>query len=72
MKSALVPGAVERPSKLEKKMENGQGGDWADLPPREKERLQEVGKKLMSERYRDAISDYRNRLAKTRQETNEK
>lgn len=72
MKSALVPGAVERPSKLEKKMENGQGGDWAELPPREKERLQEVGKKLMSERYRDAISDYRNRLAKTRQETSEK
>jgi len=69
MRSALVPGAVERPSKLSAKYEGSEVGDWAELPPRERERLQAIGKKLMSDRYRDAIGEYRTRLAKVHQDT---
>ena len=38
-------------------------GDWANMPPRERRRLREIRKKLMPERHRDIISDYRSRLA---------
>jgi tetratricopeptide (TPR) repeat protein len=69
MRSALVLGAVERPSKLSRTNDGSENPDWVDMPPRERERLQAVGKKLMSERYQEAISEYRTRLAKTHQTT---
>ncbi|MFB3893007.1 MAG: hypothetical protein ACE15C_13395 [Phycisphaerae bacterium] len=38
-------------------------GDWAEMAPREKEKITEAGKKVMSDRYRDMVRDYFLRLA---------
>ncbi len=40
-------------------------GDWADLPPRERERLQRIGKQVLSERNRNIVRDYHTKLAET-------
>ena len=64
--SAVVPGAVERPHKLSRIRESRQSGVWATLPPVEKMRLEAIRKKLMSERNRDQISDYRTSLTRER------
>jgi hypothetical protein len=40
-----------------------ESGDWATLPPREKQKLEELRKKVMSERYRDIISKYRTKIS---------
>jgi len=56
--SRLVPGKVERPTKLSTVRPSAESGDWAKLPPRERQRLQELRKKVISERYRNIISDY--------------
>ena len=61
--SALVPGAVQRPTKLSKLHQSTESGDWAQLPPRERERIQQIMKSRMSERYRQIIKDYMSRLA---------
>lgn len=63
--SSLVPGAVERLTKRTKIRDTSESGDWASLPPRERQRLEQLRKKLMSERYRDIIRDYRTRVAES-------
>jgi tetratricopeptide (TPR) repeat protein len=61
--SALVPGAVQRPTKRSEVHNGPENGDWATLPPREKQKLEELRKKVMSERYRDIISKYRAKIS---------
>ena len=61
--SAVVPGAVARPTKLSAVHDTSESGDWASLPPRERQRLEQLRKKIMSERYRDIIRDYRTKIA---------
>ena len=62
-RSALVPGAVERPVRRSVEHVTAESGDWAKLPPRERMRLEQIRRKTLSERHRDIISDYRTRLA---------
>jgi len=38
-------------------------GDWAELAPREKEKIMDAAKKAMSERHRDIVRDYFLRMA---------
>jgi len=61
--SALVPGVVERPTKLSKVRPTGSDTDWGRLPPRQRQKLKEIMRKTTSERYRDIIRNYRSRLA---------
>ena len=61
--SALVPGAVARPTKRSEVRNTAEVGDWANLPPRERQKLEQLRKKLMSERYRDLISKYRTKIS---------
>ena len=61
--SALVPGAVARPTKRSDVRDTAEIGDWANLPPRERQRLQQLRKKVMSERYRGLIGKYRTKIS---------
>jgi tetratricopeptide (TPR) repeat protein len=61
--SALVPGPVARPTKRSEVRDTAEIGDWANLPPRERQKLEQLRKKVMSERYRDIIRKYRTRIA---------
>ena len=62
-RSTLVPGAVKRPSRLSELHEGRESGDWARLPPRQREKIRQIMRKRMSERYRQIIKDYMSRLA---------
>lgn len=62
-RSMLVPGAVKRPSKLSQVHQGSESGDWAHLPPRDREKIRQIMRKQMSERYRQIIRDYLSRLA---------
>ncbi|MGB2822614.1 MAG: hypothetical protein WBF17_16640, partial [Phycisphaerae bacterium] len=64
--SALVPGAVVRPTKRSEVRDTSEVGDWAHLPPRERQKLQQLRRKVMSERYRDIISKYRTKISQRR------
>lgn len=61
--SMLVPGRVNRPNGGGSIRPTTETGDWANLPPRERDRIEQLRKKLMPERYRTAISDYNTRMA---------
>ena len=61
--SALPGGATKRPGELNPIRDSSENGDWAQLPPREQEKLEEATKKVMSERYRDIIRDYFQRIS---------
>ncbi|MFW6066346.1 MAG: tetratricopeptide repeat protein [Planctomycetota bacterium] len=60
---ALPEGEPGRMDELSGVYEGGESGDWASLPPRQREKLQETAEQAMPERYRDMIRDYRTRLA---------
>ncbi len=62
-KSAVVPGSVERPRNLGTIHPTDETSDWSSLPPRERDRLQQIMKKVMSERNRDLVSDYHSSLS---------
>ncbi len=66
--SGLVPGAVARPTKRSEVRDTNETGDWANLPPRERQKLIQLRAKVMSERYRDLISKYRTRVAEQNNE----
>lgn len=62
--SSLPPGVVRRPPKDASTIRpTNETGDWARLPPREKQQIEQVMRKLISQRYRSAISDYHTRMA---------
>jgi TolA-binding protein len=61
--SVLPEGELRRPEELSRAYEGGESGDWATLPPRQREKLREAARNAMPERYRDIIRDYRTRLA---------
>ena len=62
--SAVVPGAVQRPEKFADPRTMTGSGEWSELPPRERERLLLVMKKMLSERSRDLSSEYFSEIAK--------
>ncbi len=61
--SALVPGATARPTKRSEVRDTNEAGDWANLPPRQRQKLMQLRTKIMSERYRDLIRKYRTKVA---------
>jgi hypothetical protein len=61
--SALPSGGGSRTPRVSEIRDSGDKSIWHELPPREREKLQEAGKKAMSERYRDINRDYFLRLA---------
>ncbi|MCD6303645.1 MAG: hypothetical protein J7M21_01635 [Planctomycetes bacterium] len=64
--SALVAGTVARPTARSQVRNTGESGDWAELPPRQRQKLLQLRKKVLSERYRDLIKKYRTRIAEQR------
>ena len=43
-----------------------ESGDWANLPPRERQKIEAVRRKHLSERYKGIISDYHTRMAESK------
>jgi tetratricopeptide (TPR) repeat protein len=66
--SALVPGSVARPTMQSQTHNTNETGDWATLPPRERQKIEQLRTKVMSERYRDLISKYRTKVAEQKSE----
>ncbi len=58
MVSKVVPGRTQRPGKLSEVRDTGESGDWANLPPREREKLEEASRKVLSDTGREASRDY--------------
>ena len=61
--SKLPGGRAAPPPPMEKVFDNKERGDWADLPPLERAKIQQKMERAVAERYRDAIRDYHRRLA---------
>jgi tetratricopeptide (TPR) repeat protein len=66
--SGLVPGSVARPTMQSQTHNTNETGDWATLPPRERQKIEQLRTKVMSERYRDLISKYRTKVAEQKSE----
>jgi tetratricopeptide (TPR) repeat protein len=66
--SALVPGPVARPTAVSQTHNTNETGDWSTLPPRERQKVEQLRTKVMSERYRDLISKYRTKVAEQKSE----
>jgi len=64
--SALVGGAVVRPTGLSKIRPSDPSDDWGRLPPRQREELLKRFQESMPERYREMIRDYYRALASDR------
>lgn len=62
--SSLPGGSGGRPKNTT--AHSGEDGEWAELAPRDREKLEAARKKVMSERYRNLNSDYFRRLAEER------
>ena len=56
--SVLVPGAVARPTKRSDVRPTAETGEWAKKSPRQRQQIQQLMKRGMSERSRDQIRDY--------------
>ncbi|MCY2930230.1 MAG: hypothetical protein NTV86_12185 [Planctomycetota bacterium] len=61
--SKLPGGRAAPPPPMEKVFSGKERGDWADLPPLERAKIQQKMERAIAERYRDAIRDYHRRLA---------
>jgi tetratricopeptide (TPR) repeat protein len=61
--SKLPGGRAAAPPPMEKVFDAKERGDWADLPPLERAKIQQKMERAIAERYRDAIRDYHRRLA---------
>lgn len=56
--SVLVPGPVARPTKRSEVRPTGETGEWAKKSPRQRQQIQQLMKRGMSERSRDQVRDY--------------
>jgi HPt (histidine-containing phosphotransfer) domain-containing protein len=61
--STLREGETTRAGKGSDVHDTGENGDWSALPPEQQQKLEQVRQRLLSERYRDIISDYHKRIA---------
>ena len=61
--SRLVPGRVPAPTRLSTIHEATESGDWATLPPRQRQKIQQIMRRSISQRYRRLVSDYHRRLS---------
>jgi len=69
--SRLVTGHVQRPGKLSAVRPTEESGEWAKLPPRQRQQLEQIMKRAMSERNRDQIRDYLAAIAKEQDKPSE-
>ena len=60
--SRIVPGRLPRPVRETGEHTTDESGDWANLPPREREQLQEIARRNQSERHRRMTTKYHRRL----------
>ncbi|MHC4986292.1 MAG: hypothetical protein ACYTFO_09080 [Planctomycetota bacterium] len=56
--SRLVPGELPEPMDLASVHDTEESGDWAQLPPRRQEEIQEIMRQGMSGRYQQLVEDY--------------
>ncbi len=61
--STLRPGETVRPKDLSKVHDTSDGDDWANLPPRERERLRNLERNAVSDRHKDMVEAYHKRIA---------
>lgn len=61
--SQLVPGPVARPSKLSQSHDESDSGRWADMPPREREKLESIMRQRVAEKRGEQVRDYHRRLS---------
>lgn len=65
--SALVPGPVSRPNRMSEARSGEDSGRWANLPPRQREKIRNAMKQRLTERRGDLVRDYHRKLAETPQ-----
>jgi len=58
----LVPGRLPKPVRGAHVHATDESGDWANLPPRKREQLQEIARRNMSQRHRRITTKYHQRL----------
>jgi tetratricopeptide (TPR) repeat protein len=63
MVSALTPGEVAPLREKAGEYEVNEEGDWATMPPRQRDELMSVARRRMSERHRNAIADFHKKMA---------
>ena len=61
--SRIVPGRLPKPVRGTTEHDTGESGDWAGLPPRQRDQLQEIARRNRSERHRRMTNKYHRRLA---------
>jgi tetratricopeptide (TPR) repeat protein len=61
--SHLRNGDTTRAGKGTDVHDSGEKGDWSSLPPEQQQKLEQIRQRMISERYRDIISDYHKRIA---------
>ena len=61
--SAISEGTRSDATAASREYTSEESGDWATLPPREREKLQELARQAMDERHRKLAVDYHERLA---------
>jgi len=62
--STLPVGETVRPHDLAKIHDTTDGDDWANMPPRQREKLRNLQRRALSERHRDIIKAYHKRIAR--------
>ncbi len=62
--STLRPGETTRPKDLSKLHNTSDSDDWANLPPREREKLRNLERNAVSDRHKDIVEAYNKRIAK--------
>jgi tetratricopeptide (TPR) repeat protein len=61
--SALVPGPLSQPNRLSQTTRGKESGRWADMPPRQREAIENLMKARLGQRRGDQVRDYHRRLA---------
>lgn len=61
--SRIVPGRLPKAVRGTSVHDTDESGDWANLPPRQREQLQEIARRNMSERHRRMTTRYHRRLS---------
>ncbi len=65
MQRSMLPGGIAQRPKDTAKVHRIKGSDgWAELPPSEREQIEKAMQKLLPERYKQLIRDYRKQLSK--------
>ncbi|MCD4826140.1 MAG: hypothetical protein K8S55_16235 [Phycisphaerae bacterium] len=61
--SFLVPGKVSKPSKLAKVHKGEDSSKWSDMPPRQREKIENIMRQRLAEKRGDQVREYHRKLA---------